>query len=96
MRTMQLNPVPADIWRTAVRYHTLADTAVGTGARVTLSIESVTRADAAAGIIDPFPIFGGNRNVDLHPIHACPGYDAAMGIMLGVINGILEPTDPPQ
>jgi hypothetical protein len=96
MRTMQLNPVPADIWRTAVRDHTLADTVVGTGARVTLSIESVTRADAAAGVIDPFPIFGGNRNVDLHPIHACPGYDAAMGIMLGVINGILEPTDPPQ
>lgn len=95
LKTMQLNPVPAEIWRTAIRDHALADTALGTGDRVTLSIESVTRADAAAGVIDPFPIFGGNRNADLHPVHACPGYEAAMGIMLGIINGILEPTNTP-
>jgi hypothetical protein len=92
--TMQLNPVPADIWRTATGDHTLGDTFVRKGDKIAVSITAVTQADAAAGVVDPFPIFGGNRNAREHPLHACPGFEAAMAVMLGVVYGMLEPGAP--
>jgi hypothetical protein len=39
-----------------------------------------------------FPVFGGDRKPTPHPTHACPGYEAAIGVMLGFVNGWLEPT----
>lgn len=92
--TMQLNPVPADIWRTASEDHALGDTFVRKGDKIAVSIEAVTQADAAAGVVDPFPIFGGNRNAQESPLHACPGFEAAMAVMLGAIYGMLEPLAP--
>jgi len=95
IQAMQGNPMPPAVWRTAVRAHTLGTknpVQVAPDDKMHISIVSATTEDLQAGITDVFPIFGGNRNATPHPTHACPGYHAAMGIMLGYINGLMEPT----
>ncbi len=95
MQAMQGNPVPDAVWRTAVRDHTLGTknpVQVKAGDKVFVSIVSATREDLDAGVTDVFPVFGGDRKPTPHPTHACPGYEAAIGVMLGFVNGLLEPT----
>jgi hypothetical protein len=94
IETMQAKgdlPVPHAVWRTAVKDHMLGTEQVRKGDRIHVDIASATRADRQAGIADPFPIFGGDRQTTPHPTHACPGYRAAIGVMLGVLNGVMEP-----
>lgn len=94
---MQASPVPEAVWRTAIRAHDLGETTpvrVEPGDRVFLSIASATREDLTNGITDVFPIFGGDRTGGSSGTHACPGYKMAMGILLGIANGVLEPTMP--
>jgi hypothetical protein len=92
MLAMQAAPVPDAVWRTAVKDHTLGDTCpVHAGDKVYISIVSATHEDLARNVADVFPIFGGDRSQDPHPLHACPGYKMAMGIMLGTIAGTLSP-----
>jgi hypothetical protein len=95
MHAMQFDPVPEAVWRTAVKPHTLGTTnpvQVNPGDKIYVGIANATKEDLLAGDTDVFPVFGGNRNAAPHPQHACPGYEMAMGIMLGVINGMMEPT----
>jgi hypothetical protein len=95
MQSMQGNPVPPAVWRTAAKPHVLGTSPpvnVTVGEKVTISIIDATQEDLQAGINDVFPVFGGDRSASPHPTHACPGYKAAIGIMLGVLNGLLEPT----
>lgn len=95
MQTMQSSPVPDAVWRTAVREHTLGTThpvKVSPGDKVYVNIVGATREDLDAGVTDVFPVFGGDRRRVPHPTHACPGYKAAIGTMLGIINGSMEPT----
>lgn len=91
---MQANPVPDAVWRTAVKAHTLGETSpvqINPGDKVRVEVAAATQEDLAAGITDVFAVFGGNRGAAPHPTHACPAYHMAMGIMLGVVNGLLEP-----
>jgi hypothetical protein len=93
-QAMQLNPVPNAVWRTAVKEHTLGDTnpvQVHPGDKVSIDIASATREDLNNKITDVFAVFGGDRREHPHPTHACPGYAMAMGVLLGIIAGVMDP-----
>ena len=95
-QTMMLRPVPEQIWRKATVAHALgSDPAtrvhVAPGDTIILGLVSATQGGLAHGGRDVFPIFGGDRSMPGHPpTHACPGYEAAMGVMLGVCSALLD------
>ena len=91
---MQAAPVPPAIWRTALRNHRLGDIDVEAGDRLFINLDSATKEDLAAGIADPYPIFGGNRRQNPHPTHACPGFQAGMGVLLGIVAGTMGASAP--
>ena len=94
-QAMQAAPTPSAVWRTATRDHTIGGACpvhVKAGDKVTFAIAEATRADLAAGVTDVTAIFGGDRSTTPHATHACPGYAMAMGVLLGAINAVLEPT----
>jgi hypothetical protein len=91
---MQMAPTPDAVWRTAVKEHTLGTknpVQVHPGDKIYISILKATQEDLRAGVTDVCPVFGGNRSATPHPIHACPGFEMAMGILLGIIYGVVEP-----
>ncbi len=107
------HPVPDMIWRTARHDHTLGPVPlISAGRRVVLGLMSGTQAQWQAresctgGGATPSPadlslLFGGRRQAGTaHPLHACPGYEAAMGLLLGMSAGLLaaslEPGTQPQ
>jgi Dyp-type peroxidase family len=90
MRSMQLRPSPELVWRTVSRHHTIGPVAVAPGDLIVLSIVSATQQCLQHQIADVFPIFGGDRSKPEHPTHACPGYKAAMGVLLGIIAALLD------
>jgi hypothetical protein len=55
-----------------------------------VSLVSATQQDLAEDKTDVFAVFGGDRSQDPHPTHACPGYQMAIGVLLGVIAALLE------
>lgn len=90
LRAMQLRPSPELVWRTATRDHDLAGVAIAAGDKVVVSIVSAAQQCLAAGVDDDYMLFGGNKKGPDAPTHACPGYEAAMGVMLGFISALLE------
>ncbi len=92
-RTLLLRPVPELVWRTALVQHSLGPVEVRPGDRVVVSIVSATQEclvnDDDDGL---YFIFGGNRRKEDHPTHACPAYDMAIGVMLGMLAGLLGST----
>ena len=92
VRAMQLRPSPELVWRTATRHHTIGkgEVAVVPDDKVVLSIVSATQQCLERGDPDIFPVFGGDRLADPRPVHACPGYGAGMGVMLGILSALLE------
>ena len=90
VRSMQLRPSPELAWRTAVHPHRLGEVDIQSGDIVVLSIVSAAQQCLAAADPDVSPLFGGNRSLDKHPTHACPGYAAAMGGLLGFMTALLE------
>lgn len=101
-KSMLLHPTPELVWRTALLPHSLGAVEIRPGDRVVVSIVSATQEclknDDPSGL---YFIFGGNRHEAGHPTHACPAYDMAIGIMLGMLSGLLEfaqlrPTMSPQ
>lgn len=97
MAAIQQNPVPPQIWRTAVaadQWPGSPPVNVQPGDRIIVDALKVTQADLAAGVLDVGTVFGGNRDVSPFPTHACPGIWAGMGVFLGVLAGtLLEATD---
>jgi hypothetical protein len=90
---MQMAPTPDAVWRTAVKEHTLGTknpVQVRPGDKIYISILKATQEDLRAGITDVCPVFGGNRSATPHPIHACPGFEMAMGILLGIIYAVVN------
>lgn len=86
---MQLRPMPEMVWRVATVTHRLGRVAaeavtVEAGDTVVLALVSATQQALAAGDEQVLPIFGGDRRPADHPTHACPGYAAALAVMLGV------------
>jgi Dyp-type peroxidase family len=100
-RTMQARPAPEQIWRTVLRSHRLgrsrsAQVAVRPGDRLILALASATqqRLESPGPAADVSPIFGGVRDGAAgQPTHACPGYKAAMGAMVGVLAALLGRTE---
>jgi hypothetical protein len=91
IQAIQQGPVPGMVWRTATAAHKLGPVDVKPGDKIYIDIGKAMAEDFGAGVVDPFPVFGGDRSKTPHPTHACPGHAAAMGVMLGTVNGILEP-----
>ncbi|MEW6689781.1 MAG: hypothetical protein AB1452_11890, partial [Pseudomonadota bacterium] len=93
-KVMQLRPSPEVVWRTVTRGGRIGAVPVQAGDKVVISLVSATQQSRAAGWpgddADVYPIFGGNRRENPHPTHACPGYESAMGALLGVIYALLE------
>jgi hypothetical protein len=90
IRTMQLRPSPELVWRTAARPHTIGTVPVDPDDTVVLSVVSATQQCLAKGDPDISPVFGGNYSGESSPTHACPGYKAGMGVILGVLSALLE------
>jgi hypothetical protein len=89
MVAMQKRPVPDIVWRTAKVKHDLGPVSVQAGEKLAIGIVSATQESLAARKLDVFPVFGGKRVVD-GATHACPAYDAGMGVLLGMVSGLLE------
>ena len=90
LRTLMAEPVPAMVWRRALVDHAIGGVAVRRGDVVVAGLGAATRhtADAEAG---HFIAFGGARqDPQGPPMHACPGYAMAMGVMQGVLAAVLE------
>jgi deferrochelatase/peroxidase EfeB len=99
-RAMKFRPVPEQIWRTARVAHRLGagpgpGVAVQAGDKLIVGQVSATQAQLAQGEPhDVFAVFGGRRPSDPAqapaPTHACPGYKAAMGAMVGLLSAVLD------
>jgi len=88
-QAMQLRPSPELIWRKATRGHSLGGKQVEPEDTIVVSVVSATQQCLADGKADVMPVFGGDRSPG-GPTHACPGYEAAMGVILGVLSALLE------
>jgi Dyp-type peroxidase family len=99
VQTMQLRPSPELVWRTPTKAHELGNVEVNPGDRVVVSIVSAMQQRLEEGVADVYPVFGGQRKQADKPwgpglpTHACPGYDAAMGVLLGMFTALLQVTD---
>lgn len=82
---IQVGPMPPAVWRTAVKDHHIGSVEVKAGDMVSIEIKSATNAELKQGKCSVLPVFGGDRSASPHPTHACPGYELAVGIMLGSI-----------
>lgn len=93
-RAMQLRPSPELIWRTATRHAKLGEEALRPGDKIVLALVSSSHAalesEPPARDADVYAIFGGQRKVSGYPTHACPGYEAAFGAMLGILYALME------
>jgi Dyp-type peroxidase family len=90
-RAIQKRPAPDLLWRTAVATHTLGGVDVHPGDKIILGVVSATTEKHNTGDDDVYAVFGGNRKGPAPwPLHACPGYDMAMGTMLGILTALLE------
>lgn len=92
VRSMQLRPMPELVWRTVApgKAHVLGPVKVRPGDRIVVAIVSATQHKLAAGTADVFPVFGGDRGATTAPLHACPGYVAGMGLLLGTVCALLQ------
>jgi hypothetical protein len=89
------------VWRIAREPHDLGAVKINAGDTIVVSIVSATQECLINDELDLYPIFGGNRDEDNHPTHACPGYKMALGVMLGTLAGLmyfarLRPTMSPM
>lgn len=90
-RSMQLRPSPEVVWRRATQAHQLGGVQVQTDETVVVAIVSATHELLEHNVDDISPIFGGVRAAGFgRPTHACPGYEAATGTLLGILTALLE------
>jgi Dyp-type peroxidase family len=95
-RAMQKRPSPDMLWRTALQNHSLGGEPIKVDDRIFIGIVSAMAEDVANGVTEVYPVFGGDRRqVDQsgkpdHPLHACPAYNFAMGVMLGMLAALLD------
>jgi len=81
-------PTPAMVWRRSRSAHKLGLVDVTVGETLVVGIASATQQNPG----DHYAVFGGDRHDPMSPapLHACPGYAMAMGVMLGVAAAVLE------
>lgn len=90
----RMRPMPQIGWRTALKPHRLGSEGAGAvdvaaGDRIVLANVSGTQQSLADGQDDGRLMFGGVREDTPHPTHACPGYLAGIGAMLGTLTALL-------
>ena len=91
MRAMQRTLMPPRVWRIVAGDHELGGRCLRKGNTVDVNISMATNEDLERGVTDVTAVFGGDRSSSPHPTHACPGFQAALGIMLGVQSrGVME------
>jgi len=93
IRTLQLRPVPELTWRIAQRNHRLGGVDVRVGEKVAISIVSAMHECLANDDPDIYAVFGGQRQRGVQvaiPTHACPGYEMALGVLLGFFAALAE------
>ncbi|HUN92014.1 MAG TPA: hypothetical protein VMU33_08150 [Burkholderiaceae bacterium] len=93
-RTMQLRTVPWLLWRKAEKSHMFGiDSAhrieVKRGDVVVAALGSASQQNLLEGKTTLKPNFGDSDNAGPRPTHACPGYDAAIAMMLGFLAALL-------
>lgn len=98
VRAMQLRTAPELLWRTAVVSHTIGETeahrvTVAPGEIVIASLISATQDTLEHSDLDLSVAFGGDRFVMPHPTHACPGYRAAMAVLVGFFSALVETSE---
>ena len=96
IRTLQLRPVPELTWRIALRNHRLGGVDVRAGETVAISIVSAMHECLANDDPDIYAVFGGKRERGTGisiPTHACPGYEMALGVLLGFFAALAEFAD---
>ena len=93
---LKMRPMPQIGWRTARADHRLGNeplhaVQVQAGDRIVMSIASGTQQSLADGRSDQRLMFGGVRQgpQGTYPTHACPGYSAGIGAVLGALTGLL-------
>lgn len=104
-QAMQLRPAPEVVWRTARKGgFAIGGEKVRRGDVVVASLVSAAHQCLAENTTDLSIVFGGRR-CPMHgagpaqapaspaPTHACPGYDAGMGVLLGLLAGLIDQGD---
>jgi deferrochelatase/peroxidase EfeB len=92
-RAMQTRPVPPLLHRTATKDTKLGNVEVAAGDRVVVAITGMTHDLLFSNRSDVKTIFGGDRSAGTYPnrpLHACPGYPIARGVIEGVLLAILD------
>lgn len=93
VRSMQLRPSPELVWRQATRGGLrIGEVEIHQGDLIVTSLVSAAHQCLASGSSDVSAVFGGDRRAagGHHPTHACPGYEAGMGVLLGLFSGLLD------
>jgi cytochrome P450 len=86
VRTLQVQPFPYVLHRTALRKTKLGSVEVEEGERVVLGLVSGTQDQPGRAEI----LLGGDYGTPGAPVHACPGWGMAYGMILGVVSTLLE------
>lgn len=89
---IKFRPVPEQVWREAKVAHRVGGATgepVKPGEKLIIGQVSTLHAQLEHGdTTDVFAAFGGKRG-EGQPTHACPGYDAAVGAMMGLMSATL-------
>jgi Dyp-type peroxidase family len=86
VHTILAKPVPNMVWRVAAQRTVLQGVTINPGETVVVGLSSATHDGD-----DHFTAFGGRRPPAAQaPMHACPGYAMAMGVLQGVLAAVLE------
>lgn len=90
-KTIQEEPVPGEVWRTSTKDQTVPGHAcpISNGDYVSVNIKEITKRESAMGNHQVDPVFGGIRPGAGQQVHACPGYEMAIGGLLGAFVGLL-------
>lgn len=96
---MQLRAAPEVLWRTATVSHTIGKDEIHSvkvvpGDVVIAALVSASHQCLEKGSSDLLHAFGGNRRAEEHPTHACPGYTAALAVMMGFLNELVDTSQP--
>ncbi|MDM0110590.1 Dyp-type peroxidase [Variovorax sp. J22R133] len=91
VQSMQLRPAPELIWRRATKGgFNIGSERVRKDDVIVLSLVSGAHQCLEDGKDDLSLVFGGKRSSSPHPTHACPGYEAGMGVLLGLLAGLIS------
>ena len=104
-KALMILPVPPWLHRTALERTQLGGVPIEPGDRIVVNLSSAAldgyaqtlRAEGAHALADPLLLFGGAYSTydkgsgpDETPRHACPAQEAAIGVLLGMMVGVLE------